>query len=79
MYHHVCILFHKGQCLGILLYRRHYAMLVFVIVLVLDMVTREIEVGERAHGYKERSSIIVGVQDNLCCSIANVDDIAVCH
>ena len=72
----MCILFHKGQCLGILLYRRHYAMLIFIIIPILDMVTGEIEVGEHAHRYEEGSCFIIGVQYDLCCAIANVDDIA---
>ena len=51
-------------------------MLVFVVVPVLDVVTGEIEVGERTHGYDERRSFVVGVQVHFRCAIANVDDIA---
>ena len=40
------------------------------------MITGEIGVGERAHGYEERCSFIVGVQDNLRCATADVDDMA---
>ena len=40
------------------------------------MITGEIEVGERTHGYEERRSFVVGVQDDLRCAIADVDDIA---
>ena len=51
-------------------------MLVFVVVPVLDVVTGEIEVGERVHTYEERSSFVIGVQDDLHYTIANVNDIA---
>ena len=49
---------------------------VFVIVPVLDVITGEIGVGECVHGYEERCSFIVGVQDNLRCAMADVDDMA---
>ena len=65
-----------SQCLGVLLYRRHYAMLVFIIISVLDVVTGEIEVGECVHRYEERSNFIVGVQVHLHCAITNIDDMA---
>ena len=51
-------------------------MLVFIVVLILDMVTGEIEVGEHAHRYEEGSCFVIGVQYDLCCAIANVNDIA---
>ena len=51
-------------------------MLIFIIIPVLDVVTREIEVGEHVHRYEERSSFVIGVQDDLRCAIANVNDIA---
>ena len=76
MYLLECVLVHKGQCPVFFADSWYDAMLVFVIVPVLDMITGEIGVGEHIHGYEERCSFIISVQDNLHCAIADIEDIA---